>query len=148
MKKCGSCFRYTEDWRDVKVKGIEPRYTLSGDYSYKPRKGVKPHGMGVNCPEDIKENCKACKYHKYRLVWNFETWYRWHFKQSIREWYRVKIRVPLGNLRKPVKLNWIDSFNGMTDEIIRNGEPQCPRCKEMPYSTEQCVFCGQRFIKD
>ena len=26
--------------------------------------------------------------------------------------------------------------------------PMCPVCHEMPYSTEQCYFCGQRFIQD
>lgn len=26
--------------------------------------------------------------------------------------------------------------------------PMCPTCGEMPYSTEQCYWCGQRFIQD
>lgn len=26
--------------------------------------------------------------------------------------------------------------------------PECPICGEMPYSTEQCHWCGQRFIQD
>ena len=26
--------------------------------------------------------------------------------------------------------------------------PECPNCHEMPYSTEQCYFCGQKFIQD
>lgn len=26
--------------------------------------------------------------------------------------------------------------------------PYCPACKEMPYSTRQCLFCGQRFVQD
>lgn len=26
--------------------------------------------------------------------------------------------------------------------------PECPVCHEMPYSTEQCYWCGQRFIQD
>ena len=26
--------------------------------------------------------------------------------------------------------------------------PMCPVCGEMPYSTEQCHWCGQRFIQD
>lgn len=26
--------------------------------------------------------------------------------------------------------------------------PECPVCGEMPYSTEQCHWCGQRFIQD
>lgn len=34
MKKCGSCFRFVEDWRDAKAKGLEPRYTRHAEYSY------------------------------------------------------------------------------------------------------------------
>ena len=26
--------------------------------------------------------------------------------------------------------------------------PMCPVCHEMPYSTEQCHWCGQHFIQD
>lgn len=26
--------------------------------------------------------------------------------------------------------------------------PMCPTCRDMPYSTEQCHWCGQRFIQD
>ena len=26
--------------------------------------------------------------------------------------------------------------------------PMCPICGEMPYSTEQCHWCGQRFVQD
>lgn len=26
--------------------------------------------------------------------------------------------------------------------------PECPICGEMPYSTEQCYWCGQRFVQD
>lgn len=26
--------------------------------------------------------------------------------------------------------------------------PECPVCHEMPYSTEQCHWCGQHFIQD
>ena len=43
--------------------------------------------------------------------------------------------------REPVKLPIIiDEFGGNI--------PQCPVCGEMPHSTEQCYFCGQRFIQD
>lgn len=49
------------------------------------------------------------------------------------------------NGRKPlVKLRWVPQFNGMTDGF--QPAPECPACGEMPYSTERCVFCGQRFL--
>lgn len=148
MRKCGSCFRYIENWRDAEAKGLEPRYNGSGDYYYKPRKGIKPQGMAINCHDEISENCPACKYHEYRWIANFKTWYIWHFKRTIQDWYREKVRVPLGSLRSPIPLEWQDSYNGMADRIIPNGEPVCPRCRQMPYSLEQCVFCGQRFKEE
>lgn len=39
----------------------------------------------------------------------------------------------------PIK--WADGYDGGVS-------PQCPACGEMPYSTEQCIFCGQRFVQD
>ena len=42
--------------------------------------------------------------------------------------------------REPVKLPIVEDYGGRI--------PQCPVCGEMPYSTEQCHWCGQRFIQD
>lgn len=43
----------------------------------------------------------------------------------------------------PVLIGWEpDYFGGGM------GFPMCPSCGEMPYSTERCLFCGQRFIQD
>lgn len=43
----------------------------------------------------------------------------------------------------PVALEWEE------DPMGRGmGFPRCPACGEMPYSTERCLFCGQRFIQD
>lgn len=148
MKKCDSCFRYIENSKDAKQKGLKPRHNGIADYYFKPRKEVRPHGMGYSCPEEIKANHPACESHEYRWITNIKTWYTFRFKWSIQEWLRVKVKVPLGGLRKPIPLEWKDHFDGRTDTIIKNGEPLCPRCKEMPYSTEQCVFCGQRFKEE
>ena len=148
MKKCGSCFRYCENWRDAIAKGFNERYTGLGDYHYKPRKGIKPHCCGGQVRNGLHEKHQACEFHEYRWVWNLKTWWSWHFKQRIRELYRKHIRVPIGGMRRPVQLQWTASFDGMTDRIIPNGEPVCPHCKEMPYSYEQCVFCGQKFLPD
>lgn len=151
MKKCGSCFRYCEDWRDAEAKGLKNiNYHGHGEFYRKPRPGVKPHAIGYNCPKDdeIRPDYPACKWHEYRWLWNLRTWWRWHFKQKLIELYRRYIRVPIGRLRKPVPLRWIPSYDGMADKIIPLGEPECPHCKEMPYSYEQCVFCGQRFVQE
>ena len=42
--------------------------------------------------------------------------------------------------KEPVKLPIVFDGYGMI--------PQCPTCGEMPYSLEQCYWCGQRFIQD
>lgn len=42
--------------------------------------------------------------------------------------------------KEPVKLPIV--FDGY------GNIPMCPICGEMPYSTEQCHWCGQRFIRD
>ncbi len=48
-----------------------------------------------------------------------------------------------------------DKSNGKNDPVFIGWEitlgapfPYCPSCGEMPYSTERCVFCGQKFIQD
>lgn len=47
-----------------------------------------------------------------------------------------------------------DKINGKKDpvELIYHNDygmmmPYCPSCGEMAYSTERCVFCGQKFIE-
>lgn len=149
FRKCGSCFRFEEDWRDVETKGLKQRESISfADISKKPRKGVAVKCMSVHKKDAPKANDYGCEYHKYRCTWNLEQWWRWSFMYKLRRWFCVHIRCPIGGLRKPVPLEWVDSFDGMTDKIIPNSEPRCPHCGEMPYSTEQCVFCGQRFVQD
>lgn len=39
----------------------------------------------------------------------------------------------------PVKIKWQEDYSGTY--------PVCPSCGEMPYSTERCVFCGQKFLQ-
>lgn len=42
--------------------------------------------------------------------------------------------------KEPIKLPIIHDGYGTI--------PKCPICGEMPYSTEQCHWCGQRFVQD
>lgn len=42
--------------------------------------------------------------------------------------------------KPPLKIGWSEEYGGVW--------PVCPACGEMPYSTERCVFCGQRFIQE
>lgn len=43
----------------------------------------------------------------------------------------------------PLPLKWEPDITGRG-----MGWPICPACGEMPYSTDQCLFCGQRFVED
>lgn len=149
MRKCKSCFRYVEDWQDARAKGLNEREQRSLiDISYKPRKGVAVQCLSVHKKEPVNANDKGCKHHRYRWSWNLEMWWRWSFIDKLDRLIAKYIICPIGGLRKPVSLEWIDSFDGMSDKIIKNGEPKCPYCGEMPYSTKKCVFCGQRFVQD
>lgn len=140
--KCGSCFRCVEDWKDAKAKGLKGQYRKFL-YSVKPRQGVKVRCTDVCVKREITPNSKACKNWEHRVLWNAKLWFEDFMSVAKR-----RIRVPLGRLRKPVPLLWVDTYNGMEDKIIHNGAPECPHCGEMPYSTKRCVFCGQRFIQD
>lgn len=51
-----------------------------------------------------------------------------------------KERWAVNSKKPPIKLPIVHDGYGMI--------PECPTCGEMPYSTEQCYFCGQRFIQD
>lgn len=145
--KCKSCFRCQEDWRDAKSKGLKPQCKPTPLYSMKPRRGVKVKCTSVSMESEITPDSKACKDWEYRAKWNAKLRMEC-IKSKARRIFDVCIRVPIGRLRKPVRLIWRDTYDGATDRIIRNAEPECPHCGEMPYSTDRCVFCGQRFIQD
>lgn len=133
MRKCRTCFRYTENEDDAKAKGITPIYCVGYKrYFRKPRPGVRTRCMKKNYHEAIDGNARACKYHKYRWSRNLESWWIWTVKYETRRWYERNIRVPIGGKRPPVPLEF--GF--------------CPHCGEMPYSDKQCVFCGQRFTDE
>lgn len=150
FRKCGSCFRFQENWRDVKARGLKSQEDLSGitNYGRKPRKGVACICTNVSKQDEPHANDKGCKYHQYRWSWNLQQWWSWDFKYRLKRWFDEHIRCHIGSLRKPVPLEWKDSYDSIRDIIIKNGEPVCPHCGEMPYSYKQCVFCGQRFVQD
>ncbi len=144
--KCGNCFRFRENWRDAKRKGYIPQ-GLNGIrlYSCKPRSGIETKCIAYP-KKNIDANCTACHMWKHRLVWNTQIWWDLRFKALIRRWFERHIRVPLGGLRKPMPLRWTEIYDCHTDSLVP--EPVCPYCGDMPYNTEQCVFCGQRFISE
>lgn len=146
MKRCISCFRYCENAKDAKAKGLEvfPRGFV--DYHRKPRPFVKAGCISVqHYKDEIDTNHPACDGYIHRWRWNAGVWWNWRFVPSVRRWYRQYVRVPMGARRAAVPLEWRNYFDGIMDEVIPNGEPVCSYCGEYPYSEEQCVFCGQRY---
>lgn len=144
--RCRSCFRCQEDWRDAKAKGLKPQ-CHKPLYSAKPRPGIKLHCTDVMTEREITLKTKGCENWEHRAVWNAKLRME-EIKSRARRIIDICIRVPIGVLRKPVRLMWSAAYDATTDKIIRNADPKCPRCGEMPYSTKRCVFCGQRFIQD
>jgi hypothetical protein len=43
--------------------------------------------------------------------------------------------------KEPKKIVWIDDYDG-------GKYPACPNCKEPAYYTDECCFCGQKFVQD
>ena len=69
-------------------------------------------------------------------------------KQWFKGIYRKIFVIPKGRKRPPMDLEWDGDYDYVEDKIIPNSMPICPYCGEMPYSTEECVFCGQRFTEE
>ncbi len=84
---------------------------------------------------DIFPMDKACVHY-----WDKENHERIKQLQAEAEENRRKELWAAYSGREPVKLPIINDGYGMI--------PECPVCGEMPYSTEQCHWCGQKFIQD
>ena len=138
IKKCRSCFRCEEvgHWRD-----------LNFGYSKKPSKDAF-----VRCPSACSPDIGGDQYHK-ACEWYIPRWYynmclRFsRMKYFLGRWYCETICMRIGALRKPVRIRWVDGLTPCGD-IAPKSDPECPYCGEMPYSLEQCQFCGQRFIQE
>lgn len=117
-KKCGGCVRCIE--RDHMYQGKKEGY----------------HCTKLPYEREITPDDKACvdywdKAEEDRL----ETLHQQDVENRRKELWDIYGK------KEPVKLPIVrDDFGGRI--------PICPICGEMPYSTEQCHFCGQRFIQD
>ena len=136
FKKCGSCFRCIQKG---KCGGF-------WDYSVKPKNNEVIRCTSINSPEVIELHTKACEWYEPRWYWNLRIWWQ-RVSYVVKRMWEINIRTKIGALRKPVKLDYIDSYDYITDSVIPDSEPRCPYCGEFPYSDSQCVFCGQRFIQ-
>ena len=85
--------------------------------------------------KDISPEDKACV-----IYWDKEEERKYEALKAQDEEDRRKELWNIYSNREPIKLPIINDGYGMI--------PECPICGEMPYSTEQCHWCGQRFIQD
>ena len=117
-RKCGGCMR------------CEKR-----DHAYRDAPAEGWHCTMRNYSIDITPDHKAC----------VDYWDKAEHERSEMEHDEAveKRREELWAVyaeREPVKLPVVNDGYGRM--------PECPICGEMPYSTEQCHWCGQRFIQD
>ena len=51
---------------------------------------------------------------------------------------RRKLLFPFRGLAKPKDVVWVPGYGG-------KNYPCCPRCMDIAYYADRCIFCGQRF---
>lgn len=85
--------------------------------------------------KDISPEDKACV-----IYWDREEEEKYKALEAQDEENRRKELWNIYSKREPIKLPIVNDGYGMI--------PECPICGEMPYSTEQCHWCGQRFIQN
>ena len=102
------------------------------------REGKDRKGYHCTCQsykKDISPDDKACV-----IYWDKKEEKK---AQAIHDQDIENRRKYLWNIyakTEPVKLPIVHDGYGMI--------PMCPVCGEMPYSTKQCHWCGQRFVQD
>ena len=146
MRTCRSCYRC---WVQ-KYSGWENSEKRRGkSYTCSTGQVVKRDGRSliVIGKVDVDPRKKACDRYRSRRNMCRKARYR-SVTGKIKRAFQVHVRFPLGGLRKPVPLEWVDGYDHIRDRIKPNSEPKCPHCGEMPYSTKRCVFCGQRFTPE
>ena len=95
-------------------------------------------------PTQMSGRRKTMKYLKSKI----KMWIYFKIKRTIKTWVEILFIIPINSRRPLMKVKWVDLYDFRTDSIISGGEPRCPRCDELPYNSEQCLFCGQRFTKE
>ena len=84
---------------------------------------------------DIRPTDKACIH-----WWNKEEHLRIEKANKEAKENRRKELWGIYAKKEPIKLPIVNDGYGII--------PKCPVCGEMPYSTEQCHWCGQKFVQD
>lgn len=119
-KVCGGCYRFKEN-------------------------SDRPQRYNCSChhreDEDVFAEAEACE-----IYWD-KAEYEEECKKREEEQEAKRLKAWEENKDKPpVKIGWGTSYDHRTDSCVPIIE--CPTCGEMPYSTEQCHWCGTRFIQN
>jgi len=121
--KCRRCFRCTGLGR-----GIVHNFGIPS-YSFRPKRDEVPI-----CTARREVFPNGCDDYEPRWKWNLEQFLYWRVRYTLDRAWCFFVRVPIGKLRKPKKI-----------DFHAEPYPVCPRCGEIPYRVDYCVFCGQRF---
>jgi hypothetical protein len=132
-QKCGSCYRYHAPIEKLLPNGKTPPTCTNVDQ------------CGYADVITADHICGKWYYPRWLIAFGQRVD---QAKKASRWWWNRRVRQPINSRRQPVAIEWQDSYNCYTDSIEKDRYPLCPRCGEMPYSVEQCVFCGQRFIRE
>ena len=117
-KKCGGCVRCEK----------------------RERAFPKAQNTGWHCAmqeyeTDISPGDKACVYYWDRAKHDeIERLHAEDIEKRRAELWEIYAK------EEPIKLSLVHDGYGFI--------PECPICGEMPYNTEQCHWCGQRFVQD
>lgn len=102
--------------------------------------GGFPEKSGYHCTmqpfdHDIHPEDKACEYY-----WDRREFEEYEKERDRRTEARRKELWEKYQNKPPIKIRFVFDGYGRI--------PECPVCEEMPYSLQQCHWCGQHFIQD
>ena len=89
----------------------------------------------------VSANDKHCDQY-----WDRELYERARDEYEQRKEEERLARIEANKDKPPVEIGWGAEYDYVTDSAVM--VPECPVCHEMPYSLEECYFCGTKFIQD
>lgn len=127
--------------------GMSSENTCGGCTRFRENSGFPSQKYNCICHKrednEVFADAKACDIYLDKIQCDKEE-----EERKLRELERRAILHEETKNNPPVKLEFSPSYDFHTDNIIERGEPKCPYCGEMPYSLEECVFCGTKFLQD
>ena len=122
---------------------VDDDVTCSGCVRYHERMnfGVKDTYCQMLGKGHVEPTDKCC-----RQYWDRELLEKSREEYERKEEEERLARIEGNKDKPPVEIAWAAEYDGATDSAFL--APECPVCHKYPYSTEQCYFCGTKFIQD